>query len=232
MEFNVVEYKRILLETFRAFIEFCDRNEIRYVAAYGTVLGAVRHKGLIPWDDDIDLYITRDNWNKLRHLVETEDVLPEGRSLVYKENTPYYCNPLPRYVDTTTTHQIAVAPTKAQADETLSPIRTAIAIHHGPLLNFMTMGNKESLYLIKILHQICCIRNNEINSQHIICREGQSAIHNNNTVFIFKGSNIHSNLFKTTKRNNFNWCFTVVFFYCSGIFRLSRTAGIIFLARG
>lgn len=58
----------------------------------------------MPWDDDIDLFITRDNWNKLRHIVETEEnVLPEGRSFVYKENTPYYCNPLPRYVNTETT---------------------------------------------------------------------------------------------------------------------------------
>lgn len=58
----------------------------------------------MPWDDDIDLFITRDNWNKLRHIIETEEnVLPEGRAMVYKENTPYYCNPLPRYVNTETT---------------------------------------------------------------------------------------------------------------------------------
>lgn len=58
----------------------------------------------MPWDDDIDLFITRDNWEKLRHIIETEEnVLPEGRSMVYKENTPYYCNPLPRYVNTETT---------------------------------------------------------------------------------------------------------------------------------
>lgn len=50
------------------FVKLCKDNDIKYVAAYGTVLGAVRHKGLIPWDDDIDVYMTRTNYNKLLSL--------------------------------------------------------------------------------------------------------------------------------------------------------------------
>ena len=87
------------------FDEICKRYDIKYLLAAGASLGAIRNRSFMPWDDDIDLYITRENWNKLRHVLETEkNVLPEGRSFVYKENTPYYCNPLPRYVDTTTTN--------------------------------------------------------------------------------------------------------------------------------
>ena len=87
------------------FDEICNRYDIKYLLAAGASLGAIRNRSFMPWDDDIDLYITRENWNKLRHILETEDdVLPEGRSFVYKENTPYYCNPLPRYVDITTTN--------------------------------------------------------------------------------------------------------------------------------
>ena len=86
------------------FDELCRKHDIDYLLAAGAGLGAVRNHRFLPWDDDIDLYITRENWNKLRRLVEThDDVLPEGRSLVYMENTPYYCNPIPRYVNTTTT---------------------------------------------------------------------------------------------------------------------------------
>ncbi|WP_158499610.1 LicD family protein [Methanobrevibacter olleyae] len=86
------------------FDEICNKYDIKYLLAAGASLGAVRNRSFMPWDDDIDLYITRENWNKLRHILETEDILPEGRSFIYKENTPYYCNPLPRYVDTTSTN--------------------------------------------------------------------------------------------------------------------------------
>ena len=84
--------------------DFCKKHDIEYILAAGAGLGAVRNHHFLPWDDDIDLYISRENWNKLRHILETEEnVLPEGRSFIYKENTPYYCNPLPRYVNTETT---------------------------------------------------------------------------------------------------------------------------------
>ncbi|MCQ2737697.1 MAG: LicD family protein [archaeon] len=84
--------------------DICKKYDIEYYLAGGTALGTVRNHCFLPWDDDIDLYITRDNWNKLRHVLETEEnVVPKGRSFIYNENTEYYCNPIPRYVDNTTT---------------------------------------------------------------------------------------------------------------------------------
>ena len=96
--------------------KICKVYDIEYSLAYGTALGAVRHNQFIPWDDDIDLFITRDNWNKFRDIVENEDnVLPDNHSLVYNENTVYYCNSLPRYVDKNTTfiYKSQVLPGKA-----------------------------------------------------------------------------------------------------------------------
>lgn len=52
------------------------------------------------------------------------------------------------YVDTSTTHQVVVAPTMAQAEETMFPIKTAIARARGPLLKFMTKGNKLSTNIV------------------------------------------------------------------------------------
>ena len=81
--------------------DICRRNGIIYYLAGGTALGAVRNEGFLPWDDDIDLYITRDNWLKLEKALESE--IPENRSIITMKNTDYYFNPIPRYVNTNTT---------------------------------------------------------------------------------------------------------------------------------
>ena len=82
----------------------CSKYDIQYYLAYGTTLGAIRHKRFLPWDDDIDLFITRDNFNRLTKIIENdESVLPDGRSLIYNENTTYYSNLLARYVNNDTT---------------------------------------------------------------------------------------------------------------------------------
>ena len=46
------ELKSVILNTLLRFDEFCKERDIKYTIAYGTALGAIRHKGFIPWDDD------------------------------------------------------------------------------------------------------------------------------------------------------------------------------------
>ena len=59
------ELKRILIDILLSFHQFCTDHNIKYSLAAGTLIGAVRHKGFIPWDDDIDVYLLRDEYNKL-----------------------------------------------------------------------------------------------------------------------------------------------------------------------
>ena len=64
-----------LLGVLKKFDSFCEEHKITYYLGGGTALGAIRHHGFIPWDDDIDLYITRNNAEKLRkHKKELEEI--------------------------------------------------------------------------------------------------------------------------------------------------------------
>lgn len=58
------ELKSVILNTLLRFDEFCKEHDIKYTIAYGTALGAIRHKGFIPWDDDIDVIMIRPEYEK------------------------------------------------------------------------------------------------------------------------------------------------------------------------
>lgn len=63
-EIHVEELKSIQLDMLKDIDRFCTDHKIRYSLAYGTLLGAVRHKGFIPWDDDIDIMMPREDYER------------------------------------------------------------------------------------------------------------------------------------------------------------------------
>lgn len=69
---SLEEIHEELLCQLRDIVAICDRHGIEYNMMCGSLLGAVRHKGFIPWDDDIDLLITRENFEKLRKIYPQE----------------------------------------------------------------------------------------------------------------------------------------------------------------
>ena len=79
-QLSVKEVKKIESDTFRAIKDFCTKNNIQYYLSGGTMLGAIRHNGFIPWDDDIDISMTRDNYMRFIELFPKEGL--NGYSLL------------------------------------------------------------------------------------------------------------------------------------------------------
>ena len=60
------------LEILKKFDAMCKKYDLEYFAVYGTVLGAIRHDGIIPWDDDIDIAMPRKDYERLAEIVPIE----------------------------------------------------------------------------------------------------------------------------------------------------------------
>ncbi len=62
------QYRGVLLKTLESFIRTCGDNSLRWWMAFGSAIGTVRHHGFIPWDDDIDVFMPRPDYEKLKKL--------------------------------------------------------------------------------------------------------------------------------------------------------------------
>lgn len=97
-ELTLEEIKEIELGILVKFDEICRENNLEYSLAYGTMLGAVRHHGFIPWDDDIDVFMKRDDYEKFLKL-KYQDEKFEVKSYRYSKN---YYYPFSKMIDKST----------------------------------------------------------------------------------------------------------------------------------
>ena len=94
---EIEEIHSITLDLMDRLHDICEKNGISYCLNYGTLLGAIRHKGFIPWDDDFDVMMSREDYDKLLSLLEHET---SGRyRLITRGNTPHYYNGIARFCD-------------------------------------------------------------------------------------------------------------------------------------
>lgn len=96
-EIQFKEMKKIELNILIYFTEVCKENNLRYYLGGGTLLGAVRHKGFIPWDDDIDVMMPRPDFQKLLSL----SINNENYNIIKPGTAGYYYN-FAKLVDTRT----------------------------------------------------------------------------------------------------------------------------------
>lgn len=66
---DIQDTHKRLLDLIRSFDEICKQNQINYTLHGGTLLGAIREHGFIPWDDDMDIAMTRDDYNRLQNVL-------------------------------------------------------------------------------------------------------------------------------------------------------------------
>lgn len=78
----------------------CSTNNIQYFLAYGSLIGAIRHEGFIPWDDDIDIMMSREDFYKFIN-VQKKNPHPFYKLVSYETN-PKFTAPLPKLIDSRT----------------------------------------------------------------------------------------------------------------------------------
>ena len=89
-----------MLELVLEIDEICRKNNITYYLTGGSVLGAVRHGGFIPWDDDIDIMMTRQEFDKFVKACETD--MADDREIISMMNTPCHTKVTIKYMNKTT----------------------------------------------------------------------------------------------------------------------------------
>lgn len=97
-ELTLQELKDIEFEILKMFDAFCKENNIKYYLSHGTLLGAIRYKKFIPWDDDVDLLIPREDYNRMISLFKDSD----RYHLFAFEKDPNYRYPIAKLCDMTT----------------------------------------------------------------------------------------------------------------------------------
>ena len=137
--------------------EFCKKNNIKYSLAYGTLLGAVRHKGYIPWDDDIDIMMLREDYDVFLSKFKNDRYIQ-----ICNETDKTYCHPFAKIYDKKT---LIVENINQEA-------KIGVNIDVFPIDNFPNSFHKSVVFLRKkrLLSIIYILKNTKITSNRNIIK--------------------------------------------------------------
>ena len=80
VEMTIKDIQRVSLEILKHIHQVCEKHGLKYCVFYGTLIGAIRHQGYIPWDDDVDIAMKRNDYEKLMTILKEEE----------SDSNPYY----------------------------------------------------------------------------------------------------------------------------------------------
>lgn len=128
-EYGIRQIQEKLLEILMYFQQFCNQYNLKFVLAGGTCLGAARDKGIIPWDDDVDVFMLREDYEKLTILWEK-----------YGNKKKYTCQ---RSNDKMNIHHTA---TEIRDNDTTFILRHSMSedVHHGLMIDIIPLDNVAS----------------------------------------------------------------------------------------
>ena len=72
MEVTVKDIQKVSLQILKEVVTICERHNLRYYLYAGSMLGAIRHPGFIPWDDDLDIAMPREDYERFKEYAKTE----------------------------------------------------------------------------------------------------------------------------------------------------------------
>lgn len=139
-ELSLNEIHEKICNLMSIFHEFCEKHHLTYYISYGTLIGAIRHKGFIPWDDDFDVQMPREDFNMFLKLFQDEYANSTIYKLCTRANTKNYYYGIPRLCDQRYKYVCT--------DKSVQPFDLGIFIDIYPLDNFCNSCD-EALKLVK-----------------------------------------------------------------------------------
>ena len=89
--------QQLTLFTLNTFIDYCNKYNLRYYFTGGALIGVLRHKGFIPWDDDIDIGLPRKDFDRFHELIKND--MPEGFGICNRYTDPEWHFAMSQFVD-------------------------------------------------------------------------------------------------------------------------------------
>ncbi|WP_326426680.1 LicD family protein [Adlercreutzia wanghongyangiae] len=94
------EAQEVEIKLLEEFADICDQRGLRYYLAYGTLIGAARHEGFVPWDDDVDVMMPREDFERLRAEFDAWRLRPTSQFVHCRDGRSRF--PFGRIIDTRT----------------------------------------------------------------------------------------------------------------------------------